>query len=95
MKKLCLIINGILEILKYIFNKTKISSDNINKLKFLDLMTNIDKYSELSINGSKIRLREDIQKYKIDFNKVKKNLPKYPDRIYRNIYEGGLMGELV
>jgi hypothetical protein len=31
----------------------------------------------------------------LDFSVVKEYLPLYPDRVYRNIYEGGLMGELV
>ena len=32
---------------------------------------------------------------KVDFSAVKELLPLYPDRVYRHIYEGGMMGELV
>lgn len=73
----------------------KISQDNIKELQFLDLMVNIDKYSELV--GDK--LKEKIKKYIVDnnlnFEIIKKYLPLYPDRIYRNLYYGGVMNELV
>nr|MBQ4454630.1 hypothetical protein [Clostridia bacterium] len=73
----------------------KITEENRNVLQFLDLMSVIDRYSELS----KEELREKLQKYvktnKVDFDQAREYLPLYPDRVYRNLYEGGLMNELV
>ena len=73
----------------------KIDEKNRNALQFLDLMSVIDRYSELS----KEELRKKLQKYvktnKVDFVQIKKYLPLYPDKVYRNLYEGGLMNELV
>ena len=64
-------------------------------LQFLDLMTNIDKYSELKGGELLRKLKKYVKNTGLDFSVVKEYLPFYPDKVYRNIYEGGLMGELV
>lgn len=74
---------------------TRITEENRSALQFLDLMSNIDRYSELSGKEYKEKLKRYVGTNKVDFNQVKKYLPLYPDRAYRNIYEGGLMNELV
>lgn len=73
----------------------KIDKTNVAALQFLDLMTNIDKYSELTGNELKRKLRDYVKNTKVDFKKVKKYISLFPDRVYKNIYSGGLMGELV
>lgn len=73
----------------------EISKDNIKELQFLDLMSNIDKYSELSINEQKNKLQEYINNNNLNFELIKEYLPLYPDRIYKNLYIGGIMNELV
>ena len=72
-----------------------VSERNKSALQFLDLMTNLDKYSE--IKGSELlrKLKKYVKTTGLDFSVVKEYLPLYPDKVYRNIYEGGLMGELV
>jgi predicted transcriptional regulator of viral defense system len=72
-----------------------ITEENKSALQFLDLMTVIDKYSEVSGTQLKSKLRKYASSVKLDFSVVKEYLPFYPDKVYRNIYEGGLMGELV
>ena len=72
-----------------------INNDNLSSLQFLDLMTNIDKYSELDREELKVKLKEFIKKTNVNFNLVKKYIIFYPDRIYKNLYEGGLMNELL
>lgn len=72
-----------------------ITRDNIAALQFLDLMTSIDKYSEINGEALRQKLVEFITILNVDFNKVKEYLPFFPDKVYRNIYEGGLMRELV
>lgn len=73
----------------------EITEENKTALQFLDLMSTIDKYSELKGAELTAALKRFIAMIKVDFSMVKKLLPLYPDRVYRNIYEGGLMGELV
>ena len=41
------------------------------------------------------KLKKYVGAAKVDFSVTKELLPLYPDKVYRNIYEGGLMGELV
>ena len=72
-----------------------ITKDNVRELEFLDLMCIIDKYSELSGDEYKRKLREYVKKVGINFDIVKKYISLYPNVVYKNIYEGGLMNELV
>jgi len=72
-----------------------VTETNRAALQFLDLMSVIDKYSE--ITGAELagKLKKYVQAVKLDFSVVKEYLPFYPDKVYRNIYDGGLMSELV
>ena len=74
---------------------TRVTERNRSALQFLDLMSMIDKYSEISGDELLTKLKRYVDKTKVDFSVVKEYLPLYPDKVYRNIYEGGLMGELV
>lgn len=74
---------------------TEITKENQVVLQFLDLMTTVDKYSELSGDLLKMKLKELVNLLQVDFSVVKKYISLFPDRVYRNIYQGGLMGELV
>ena len=69
----------------------KINDENASTLQFLDLMTTIDKYSEVTGDEFKNKLNNFVEKEKIDFSLVKKYLALFPDRVYRNFYESGLM----
>ncbi len=72
-----------------------ITAQNKSALQFLDLISNIDKYSELKGTELKEALQRFVKYINVNFEEVKKYLPLYPDRTYRNLYEGGLMHELV
>lgn len=74
---------------------TEITKENQTALQFLDLMTTIDKYSEISGNLLRMKLKEFVNILNVDFSVVKRYIALFPDRVYRNIYQGGLMGELV
>lgn len=74
---------------------TEITKENQTALRFLDLMTTIDKYSEISGNLLRMKLKEFVNILNVDFSIVKRYIALFPDRVYRNIYQGGLMGELV
>lgn len=73
----------------------EITERNKDALQFLDLMVVIDKYSEITGDELKLKLRKYVDYAGIDFSVVNEYLPLYPDKVYRNIYEGGLMGKLV
>lgn len=74
---------------------TKVTAENRIALQFLDLMSTMDRYAEFKKPMIERNLRRFIKAWNVDFEQVKKYLPLYPDRTYRNIYEGGLMNELV
>ena len=74
---------------------TEITKENQTALQFLDLMTTIDKYSEISGNLLRMKLKEFVNILNVDFSIVKRYIALFPDRVYRNIYQGGQMGELV
>jgi len=67
----------------------RITSQNKSALQFLDFMTVIDKYSELSGPELRAWLRKYVDNKKVDYSLVKEYLPLYPDKVYRNIYHGG------
>ena len=58
-------------------------------------MSTIDKYSELSGDLLKEKLQVFVKAINVDFEIVKKYISLFPDKVYRNIYQGGLMIELV
>lgn len=73
----------------------KITNENISSLQFLDLMQNIDKYSELTGDELKNKLKEFAINTNVNFSYVKEIIGLYPDRIYKNIYNSGMMIELL
>ena len=73
----------------------EVNEQNKSALQFLDFMLVIDKYSEVSGKELEKRLRRYVELVELDFEMVKKYISLYPDKVYRNIYDGGLMGELV
>ena len=73
----------------------EISKENKGALQFLDLMSTIDRYSEVSSDEFSTKIKNFITIEGVDFGQVKKYLSLFPDRVYRNIYQAGLMNELV
>ena len=73
----------------------EINDENSGTLMFLDLMVDIDKYSEISGSELKTKLKGFVSQIGVDFNKAKEYIGLYPCKVYKNIYEGGLMNELV
>jgi hypothetical protein len=72
-----------------------VTETNRYALQFSDLMSVIDKYSEVSGKEFAVKLKKYVSNVRLDFSVVKEYLPLYPDKVYRNIYDGGLMSELV
>jgi hypothetical protein len=68
-----------------------VNDQNVNTLQFLDLLKEIDDISEL--NGQELtnRLLRYMKGKKIRFESMNRYLSYYPERIYKNMYEVGLL----
>ena len=55
----------------------------------------IDKYFEIKGEEYKCKLKDFVNKTKVNFEYVKKYISSYSPIVYKNIYEGGLMKELL
>ncbi|MDY6325462.1 MAG: hypothetical protein SPL99_10460 [Catonella sp.] len=71
-----------------------ITEKNVGALQFLDLMRDINIYCELDDADRNWAIKRYIDIQKPDINEIRKYLPLYPLRIYKNLYEGGILGEL-
>ena len=69
----------------------KVDDDNAAVLQFLDLLKEIEDISEIEGEGLTARLLVYMKKKGIDFDTMKKYLPYYPDRIYKNMFKVGLL----
>lgn len=72
-----------------------ISEENRSALQFLDLMSTIDRYSEVSGREFTDKIRAFVNTEEVDFQEVKKYISVFPGRVYQNICEAGLMDELI
>lgn len=71
-----------------------ILEENRSALQFLDLMSTIDRYSEINGREFTDKVRAFIDAEGVNFQEVKKYISMFPDKAYRNICEAGLMDEL-
>lgn len=69
----------------------EVSDDNVHVLQFLDLMKEIVDVSEIEGSDLTKRLTAYMKRIGIDFDMLKPYLSSYPERIYRNMYEVGLL----
>ena len=79
--------------LRVILRKPYVAIDdqNANTLQFLDLLKEVVDISE--VDGAELtdRLVDYMKKKKIGFESMRKYLSYYPERIYKNMYEVGLV----
>ena len=61
----------------------------------LEKETGFWKYVQYKFYQQWNKLKKYVDTANVDFSQVKKLLPLYPDKVFRNIYMGGMMGELV
>ena len=73
----------------------EINQYNYKELQFLDLMLNIDKYSELNQEELKKKIKKYIENSDLNFKLIKEYILFYPDKIFKNFYYGGVINELV
>ena len=71
--------------------RVEVTEDNYKILQFLDLMKDIDTYSEVKGEQLQKRLLRYMQEIQLSFPMIEPYLSYYPDRIYKNMYETGLL----
>ena len=69
----------------------EVNDSNVIVLQFLDLIKEVSDISELEGKELTDRLTDYMSATGLSFDKLKEYLPFYPDRIYRNMYEVGLL----
>ena len=69
----------------------EVDDKNVSVLQFLDLMKEVSDISELDGAELTDRLLGYMKANDMGFDTIKPYLPYYPDRIYRNMYEVGLL----
>lgn len=71
--------------------KVPVTNENVRILQFLDLIKDVDVYSEVEGNGLKKRVMEIMKKMDITFSALEPYLSYYPEKIYKNMYETGVL----
>lgn len=71
--------------------RVEVTEENYRQLQLLDLIKEIDFYSEKDGNERLKRLTAYMKACEIGFEDLKEYLPYYPDKIYKNMYEVGLL----
>ena len=71
--------------------RVKIDETNADTLQFLDLLKEVVDISEIDGKELTSRLLDYMKKKKIRFESIKQYLSYYPERIYKNMFEVGLL----
>jgi hypothetical protein len=75
--------------------QVEVNDDNASALQFLDLLKEISDISELDGLELTDRLTGYMRANGLSFETLRQYFPYYPDRIYRNMYEAGLLNGMV
>lgn len=71
--------------------RVKVTDENFRQLQLLDLLKDIDFYAEQDEAEQRKRITAYMNEYAIQFNDLEGYLSYYPDKIFRNMYEMGLL----
>ncbi|MCD8020306.1 MAG: hypothetical protein LUF92_12225 [Clostridiales bacterium] len=71
--------------------KTKVTEENFRQLQLLDLLKDIDFYSEKDTEEQFKRIMAYMHAYRMHFSNLEEYLPYYPDKVYKNMYKVGLL----
>lgn len=69
----------------------EVNDDNVYALQFLDLMKEVSDIAELEGKQLTDKLLEYMKRKELNFDLLQQYFPYYPDKIYRNMYEVGLI----
>lgn len=78
---------------KIIIRKPRVMIDesNYKSLQFLDLLKDIDLYSELEGKELNNKIKTYMEKSGLQFQQLEQYLSLYPDKIFRNMYKVGVL----
>lgn len=71
--------------------RVQITNENVRILQFLDLMMVIDLYAEVEGEELKEKVLMIMGKINIDFPALEPYLNYYPEKLYKNMYEAGVL----
>lgn len=69
----------------------EITKENVGILQFLDLIKDVDVYSEEEGDALKKKIMEIMKKMNVTFLALESYLSYYPEKIYKNMYETGVL----
>lgn len=71
--------------------KVAVTDENYKTLQLLDLFTNLKSYSEVEGEDLTQKIVSYMESCGVKFSDMENYLPFYPDKIYKNMYEAGLL----
>lgn len=71
--------------------KVIVTEDNYKTLQFLDLIRDIDMYSEVTGDSLKEKLYRYMEKAGLTVSEMKPCFSYYPDKLYKNLVETGVI----
>ncbi|MCM1537537.1 MAG: DUF6088 family protein [bacterium] len=71
--------------------KVEVTNENVRILQFLDLIKDVDVYSEEEGDALKKRIIEIMKTMDVTFSALEPYLNYYPEKIYKNMYETGVL----
>ncbi|MCD8118882.1 MAG: hypothetical protein LUE29_05275 [Lachnospiraceae bacterium] len=71
--------------------RVTVTEDNYRELQLLDLIKDIDYFSESDPDAQLRRILAYMKELGMGFSNLKPWLPFYPDKIYKNMYEMGML----
>ena len=71
--------------------RTPVNASNVKALQFLDMMKEVDLLSECTNDELAQRIRDYMCRSSLSFKELQPYMSLYPDKLYRNMYETGLL----
>lgn len=71
--------------------RVTVTEDNYRELQLLDLIKDIDYFSEREPDEQLKRIMAYMNEFNIRFSDLETYLPYYPDKVYKNMYEMGML----
>ena len=68
-----------------------ITEQNFLVLQILDLLTDVDRYSEIEKSAARKRFKDYFERVAMSFSSIEPYLSCYPVKIFKNMYEMGLL----
>jgi predicted transcriptional regulator of viral defense system len=71
--------------------RCRIDAYNYRILQLLDLVTDVDRYREVTVEEAKKRMEKYMQQQPVRFMKMEQYFSYYPVKLFKNMYEMGIL----